>query len=77
MVDICEMSKMAAFKRTSLHVLQAPGAADHLAKFPHSRGTRYVLPLDLDNAVNVSLLNLYGTNFAAMPTTFFLIQNVL
>ena len=55
MVDVCEIPEFSTFRVASLHVLQAPGAADHIAEFPHSRGTRYVLPLELNNLVNAKL----------------------
>ena len=61
MVDVCEVPDATIF--TSLHMvkLQAPGAADHLAEFPFSKGARFAIPLDLDNAVRGDIKILHSS----------------
>ena len=57
MVDVCEVPDATMFKSLHMKKLQAPGAADYIAEFPHSKGTRFVIPLDLQDVVNALFLN--------------------
>ena len=52
MVDVCEVLDATIFRSLHMERLQAPDATDYLTAFPYARGTRFAIPLDLDNAVN-------------------------